>query len=154
MNCSICGAGHFPARARGKATPAGERSCPYQGVPYTELRAGHDQLYFGRWRRTDATSIDLRKAYQQLERLLHAIAVSIEKEDIPAARLDLGKAFEALHTAGPGEEVPEVRYLDHALSYAHRVIGDLLHEKGLPPHAPADFAEWYDAGEVPFREDW
>jgi len=59
---------------------------------------------FGRWRRTDATSIDLRKAYQQLERLLHAIAVSIEKEDIPAARLDLGKAFEALHTAGPGED--------------------------------------------------
>jgi hypothetical protein len=76
-------------------------------------------------------------------------------EDIPAARLDLEKAFEALHTAGPGEEEPQVlRYLDHALSYAHRVIGDLLHEKGLPPHSPADFAEWYDAGEVPFREDW
>jgi hypothetical protein len=44
--------------------------------------------------------------------------------------------------------------MDHALSYAHRVIGDLLHEKGLAPHSPADFAEWYDAGEVPFREDW
>jgi hypothetical protein len=44
--------------------------------------------------------------------------------------------------------------MDHALSYAHRVIGDLLHEKGLPPHSPADFADWYDAGEVPFREDW
>ena len=119
------------------------------------LRAGHDQLYFGRWRRIDATPIDLRKAYRQLERLLHAIAAAIEKEDIPAARLDLEKAFEALQTAGPGEEGPEaLRYLDHALSYAHRVIGDLLHEKGLPPHSPADVAGWYDAVEVPFREDW
>lgn len=103
----------------------------------------------------DATSIDLRKAYRQLERLLREIAVALRTEDTPAARLDLGKAFEALHAAGPGGEGPEVlRYLDHALSYAHRVIGDLLHEKGLPPHSPADFAEWYDAVEVPFREDW
>ena len=129
--------------------------CPYQGEPYMGLRAGHDQIYFGRWRRMDATSIDLRRAYHQLERLLNGIAVALETEDLPAARLDLGKAVEALHTAGPGEEGPEtLRYLDHALSYAHRVIGDLLHEKGLPPHLPADFAGWYDAGEVPFREDW
>ena len=129
--------------------------CPYQGVPYTELRAGHDQIYFGRWRRMDATTIDLRRGYHQLERLLDKIAVALETEDIPAARSDLEKAFEALHTAGPGEEGPEaLRYMDHALSYAHRVIGDLLHEKGVSPHSPADFAEWYDAGEVPFREDW
>jgi hypothetical protein len=103
----------------------------------------------------DATSIDLRRAYHQMERLLHAITVALETEDLPAARLDLGKAFEALRTAGPDEDGPEtLRYLDHALSYAHRVIGDLLHDKGLPPHSPADFAEWYGAGEVPFREDW
>ena len=103
----------------------------------------------------DATSIDLRRAYHQLERLLREIAVTLETEDLPAARLDLEKAFEVLHAAGPGDEGPgALRYLDHALSYAHRVIGDLLHEKGLPPHSPVDFAEWYDAGEVPFREDW
>ncbi|MBW6504510.1 hypothetical protein K0B90_09585 [bacterium] len=103
----------------------------------------------------DATPIDLRRAYRQLERLLQDIAVALEAEDIPAARTDLEKAFEALHTSGPGEEGREVLlYMDHALSFAHRVIGDLLHEKGLPPHSPADFAEWYDAGEVPFREDW
>jgi len=103
----------------------------------------------------DATPIDLRRARRQLERLLLEIAVALESEDIPAARTDLDKAFEALNIAGPGEEGPEaLRYLDHALSYAHRVIGDLLHEKGLPPHSPADFAGWYDAGEVPFREDW
>jgi hypothetical protein len=155
MNCPTCGGDHISPPGRGRATLAFGKSCPYQGVPYTGLRAGHDQIYFGRWRRMDATSIDLRKAYPQLERLLREIAVALEKEDIPAARLDLGKAFEALYTADPGEEGQEaLRYLDRALSYAHRVIGDLLHEKGLPPHSPADFVEWYDAGEVPFREDW
>ena len=46
------------------------------------------------------------------------------------------------------------RFLDNALSYAHRVIDDLLHEKGLPPHWPMDFAEWYDVVEVPFRDEW
>ena len=103
----------------------------------------------------DASSIDLRRAFRQMERLLHEISVALETEDIPAARSDLGKAFEALQTVGPSEEGPDyLRFLDHALSYAHRAIGDLLHEKGLPPHAPGDYAEWYDAGEVPFREDW
>ena len=103
----------------------------------------------------EANSIDLRRAYHQLERLLREIAAALETEDLPAARSDLGKAVEALHASGPGEDGPEaLRHLDHALSYAHRVIGDLLHEKGLPPHSPADFAEWYDAAEVPFREEW
>ena len=103
----------------------------------------------------EANAIDLRRAYHQLERLLREIAAALETEDLPAARSDLGKAVEALHASGPGEDGPEaLRHLDHALSYAHRVIGDLLHEKGLPPHSPGDFAEWYDAAEVPFREEW
>lgn len=155
MICPICGSEHFSAPGRGRATPGGGRSCPYQGGPYAGLRAGHDQIYFGRWRRMDATSIDLRRASSQLKRLLREIGIALEKEDIPAARIDLEKALEALYGAESGEGEPDaLRSLDHALSYAHRVIGDLLHEKGLPPHSPADFAEWYDAGEVPFREDW
>jgi len=48
----------------------------------------------------------------------------------------------------------DLRLLDNALSFIHRVIDDLLHEKGLPPHRPMDFAEWYDAVEVPFRDAW
>ena len=47
-----------------------------------------------------------------------------------------------------------LRLMDNALSYAHRAIDDLLHEKGLPPHQPMDFAEWYDVVEVPFRDEW
>jgi len=103
----------------------------------------------------DATRIDVRQARHGLERLLRAIAGVLESEDVPAARRDLNKAFEAVYSLGPDEEGPrDLLLLDHALSYAHRVIGDLLHEKGLPPHAPSDFAAWYDAGDVPFREEW
>jgi len=155
MSCPICGAEHFSAPGGERTNPAGRRACPYQGGPYAGLRAGHDQIYFGRWRRMEATSIDLRRGYHQLERLLREIAVALETEDIPAARMDLDKAREALSGSESGGRGPDaLRFLDHALSYAHRVIGDLLHEKGLPPHSPADFAEWFDAGEVPFREDW
>ncbi len=155
MNCPICGAKHFAAPGGGKAAPREGPSCPYQGGQYVGLRSGHDQLYFGRWRRMDATPFDIRQAFHQLERLLGRITDALESESLPAARRDLEKALDALQTADPDEGKPaDILHMDHALSYAHRVIGDLLHEKGLPPHSPADFAEWYDAAEVPFREDW
>lgn len=103
----------------------------------------------------DATSFDIRRAHRQLEALLGRLGGALENEMLPASRKDLDKASDALHTAGPDEAGPEaILQMDHALSYAHRVIGDLMHEKGAPPHAPADFAAWYDASEVPFREDW
>lgn len=155
-NCPVCGVEHLSAPRRSESfSAAGGETCPYKGLAYAEVRAGHDHLYFGRWRRMDATRIDIRQARHRLERHLRAIAAVIRTEDVPAARRDLEKAFEAFYTAGPEEEDREdLLFLDHALSYAHRVIGDLLHEKGLPPHSPADFAGWYDSGEIPFREDW
>ena len=155
-NCPVCGAEHSSAPPGRESSACGSgETCPYEGLAYPELRAGHDQLYFGRWRRLDATRMDIRQARYRLERHLRAIAGVLQTEDIPAARRDLEKAFEAFYTAGTGEDDREdLLFLDHALSYGHRVIGDLLHEKGLPPHSPADFAEWYDAGEIPFRDDW
>ncbi len=156
VNCRVCGAEHSSAPHGPRPAPGGGGACPYGGSAYAELRAGHDQLYFGAWRRTDAAPLDVRQARRGLERLLRAIARVLETEDVPAARRDLDKAFDAVYSMGADEEEgPEdLMLLDHALSYAHRVIGDLLHEKGLPPHHPADFADWYDAAEVPFREDW
>lgn len=155
MYCPICGVDHLPTPAGGTAASGGSRSCPYQGVPYAGLRAGHDQLYFGRWRSSNANSIDLRKAHHQLRKLLNDIARTLETEQLPAARKDLDKAFEAMETAEPGEDGPvALLHMDHALSYAHRVIGDLLHEKGAFPHSPGDFAALFDAAEVPFRDDW
>ncbi len=155
VSCRVCGAEHAAAPRGTPSASGGEETCPYGGVPYAELRAGHDQLYFGPWRKVDATAIDIRKARRGLERLLRAIAAVLQTEDVPAGKRDLNKAFEAVYSMGPDDEGPrDLLLMDHALSSAHRVIGDLLHEKGLPPHHPADFAAWYDAGDVAFRDDW
>lgn len=98
---------------------------------------------------------DIVRAYRQIGKHLHEIERVLEGSDLPAARRDLMKAVEAYHMGDPREDSQEaLRFMDNALSYAHRVIDDLLHEKGMPPHAPMDFAEWYDAVELPFREEW
>ena len=91
----------------------------------------------------DASPLDVRRAYHQIGRHLSAIGQVFGKRDLPAARRDLVHAQEAFQAADPREGSPELlRFMDHALSYAHRVIDDLLHEEGLPPHNPMRFAEW------------
>jgi hypothetical protein len=123
-------------------------------MEYADLRAGHDRIYFGRWRKMDAGQTEIIRAYSQIGKHLKEIGRVLEGSDLPAARRDLMKAVEAYHTADPRDDSQEaLRFMDNALSYAHRAIDDLLHEKGLPPHAPMDFEEWYDVAEVPFRED-
>lgn len=152
LTCPTCGAElafHSPKTAEGKV------ACPYETLAYAGLRAGHDQIYFGRWRKMDAGPADILRGYNQIGRHLRAIRQALEKKDLPAARHDLAKAFEAYQEGDPREDERDaLRLMDHALSYAHRVIDDLLHEVGLPPHAPMDFAEWYDTVEVPFRDEW
>ena len=155
MNCAACGAELTYDSRMVSRHVGGLVACPYEGLAYAELRSGHDRIYFGRWRKIDATSIDIRRAYHQLGRHLSAIARALGEKDLPAARRDLEKASEALETEEPGDDSPELlRLMDHALSYAHRTIDDLLHEMGLPPHSPMDFAEWYNVVEVPFRDAW
>ncbi len=150
--CRTCGAEH--ASASHKAG-AGKTGCPYEGLAYFDLRAGHDRIYFGRWRKMDAGPSDIVRAYHQIGRHLRSIDRALGDKDLPAARRDLEKAADAYHSGDPGADSREAfRFMDHALSYAHRAIDDLLHEIGLPSHAPMDFAEWYDAVEVPFRDEW
>jgi hypothetical protein len=129
--------------------------CPYDGLSYAELRAGHDALYFGAWRKIEASPFEVRRAHRQLRRHLDVIARALAVQDLPAARRDLSLAVEAYHGMDPTDiSGNDLRLLDNALSFAHRVIDELLHEKGLPPHSPMDFAEWYDAVEIPFRDVW
>ncbi len=153
--CSACGAELTYDSRKALEHSGGKVACPYEGLAYAELRAGHDRVYFGRWRKVEACSIDIRRAYHQLGRHLSAISQTLGGKDLPAARHDLAMAVEAFETEDPGQESPDLlRSMDHALSYAHRAIDDLLHEMGLPAHSPMDFAEWYDAVEVPFRDVW
>lgn len=155
MNCPSCGAELTYDSRMAHVESGGKIVCPYEGLAQAELRAMHDRIYFGPWRRIEAASTDVRRAYSQLGRHLSAIGRALAGRDLPAARRDLLKATLALEAEDPSTESSTLlRNMDHALSYAHRAIDELLHDLGLPPHAPMDFAPWYDAGEVPFRDAW
>ncbi len=155
MTCPACGADLSYEAHLAKKGPDGKEVCPYLGLPYAELRAAHDMIYFGKWRKMDATTVDVRRAYRQIGRHLKTIGEVLKKKDLPAARRDLARAIEAYHAGDPDGESPDsLRFMDHALSYAHSAIDDLLHEEGLPSHEPMGFSAWYDAVEVPFKEEW
>lgn len=155
FRCPECGA-ELRSGPPGGGPAAGARpGCPYDRLSYAELRAGHDAVYFGAWRKIEASPFEVRRAYQQLRRHIDMIARALDGKDLPAARRDLALALEAYHGVDPADlSGNDLRLLDHALSFAHRAIDDLLHEKGLPPHNPMDFAEWYDAVEIPFKDEW
>lgn len=155
MRCPGCGAELTYDSRKALERSGGKVACPYEELALAELRAQHDRIYFGPWRKIDAAATDVRRAYHQIGRHLSAIGQVLGKQDLPAARRDLVRAQEAFQAGDPREDSPELlRFMDHALSYAHRVIDDLLHEEGLPPHDPMAFSEWYDAAEVPFKEEW
>jgi hypothetical protein len=153
-HCPHCGA-ELRARARmGGSRQGGTPGCPYDGLAYAGLRAGHDAIYFGPWRRIEALPTEIRRGYHRLGRHLDAIGAELAGRHLPAAARDLDEALQALQAADPREDARDaLRFMDNALSYAHRAIDDLLREKGLPPHQPMDFEEWYDVVEVPFREE-
>lgn len=152
LNCPICGG---DSRHHSRTGKEGKETCPYKGLEYASLRAGHDRLYFGQWRKMDAGPTEIMRAYRQIGKHLSEIGRVLDEFDLPAARRDHLKAVEAYRMGDPREDYHEaLKFMDNALSYAHRAIDDLLHEKGLPPHHPMDFAGWYDTAEVPFREEW
>ena len=154
-HCPHCGAELRGGPPRGGSRPGGTPGCPYDRLAYPALRAGHDAIYFGPWRRIEAFPTEITRGYHRIGRHLDAIGRELAVHDLPAAARDLNEAIKAHQAADPREEAPDaLRLMDNALSYAHRAIDDLLHEKGLPPHHPMDFAEWYDVAEVPFRDEW
>ena len=154
-HCPHCGAELRGDMRKGGPRSGGTPGCPYDGLAFASLRAGHDAIYFGRWRRIDALPTEITRAYHRIGRHLDAIGKELAVHDLPAAARDLNDAIKAHRAADPREEAPDLlRLMDNALSYAHRAVDDLLHEKGLPPHQPMDFAEWYDVVEVPFRDEW
>lgn len=154
-HCPHCGAELRGGPRKGGSRPGGTPGCPYDGLAYAALRAGHDAIYFGSWRRIESLPAEIRRGYHRIGRHLDAIGAELACHDLPGAARDLDEAVEALHAADPREDAPDaLRLMDNALSFAHRAIDDLLHERGLPPHHPMDFAEWYDVVEVPFRDEW
>ncbi|MBP2682034.1 MAG: hypothetical protein H6Q79_73, partial [Deltaproteobacteria bacterium] len=126
--CPRCGAELRGDKGKGGSRPRGTPGCPYDGLAYAALRAGHDAIYFGAWRRIDAPPTEIRRGYHRIGRHLDAIGAELAGHDLPAAARDLNAALDALRAADPREERPDsLRFMDNALSYAHRAIDDLLH---------------------------
>ncbi|OYV97745.1 MAG: hypothetical protein B7Z62_05330 [Deltaproteobacteria bacterium 37-65-8] len=59
---------------KGGSGPGGTPECPYDGLAYAALRAGHDAIYFGPWRRIDAPPAEIRRGYHRIGRHLDASA--------------------------------------------------------------------------------
>ncbi len=153
--CPRCGAKLEGTSRKHGEGPLPGGGCPYAGLPYADLRAAHDAIYFGRWRRMDASPLDILRAYRQLGRHIGSIGEALPGRVLPAASGDLARAADAHRAADPAADAGDaLRFMDNALSYAHRAIDDLLREDKEPPHRPMDFSEWYDAVEVPFRDEW
>jgi len=126
---------------------------PYRGLPFAYFREAHDRLYYGAWRGSAATVVDLRRACRQLQRYLNTLSQEIERSRSAEAQKSLEKAQKAfartdpeLSTANPTLD------LDNALAYAHGALNALLHQYRMPTHDPEAFARFYDVAEVPFRD--
>lgn len=133
-------------------TPPSE--CPYQGTSYPELCSLHDRLYFGTWRKMTATVYEIKRARMKLRRLIAKVKDVAWEVDFQPAKVNVKKAYDAFEKIEPGDDpFASLKFMDHALSYAHHAINDLLHEKGEKSHSPSDFERYYDII-LPFKEDW
>jgi len=104
--CPACKAELIYHPGKRTSSTGGEVPCPYLSLPLAELRAGHDQIYFGPWRKMEATQLDIQRAYNQLGRHLTAIGTTLAKRELPSARCDLAKAREADLSADPRGGAP------------------------------------------------
>ena len=126
---------------------------PYRGLAFAHLCEAHDRIYFGGWRMPAATPLDFRRAYRQIGRFLEALGRECERSGTPEAGRYLDQARAALGRVDPAVEVDgAVLALDNALSYGHHALNSLLRHYRVPTHNPENFARFYDASEVPFRE--
>src|SRR3989337_3302204 len=117
--CSTCKVELVYGPGKRTSSSGGEVPCPYLTLPFAELRAGHDPIYFGPSRETEATQPDIRRAYNQLGRHLAAIGDTLAGKELPSARSDLAKAREAYLSGDPREDSPDLLpRLGNALSPA------------------------------------
>jgi hypothetical protein len=149
--CPVCNAPLEEDKDAGFKIPP---QCPYVGTTYPELCALHDKLYFGKWRKMDADLNAIRRAYAKLGRLFSKTRDAAERNGVEPARRNLREAEDALAMADPAEEpYSSVKFMDQALSYIHHAINDLLQEKRVKLHSPAEYERHYDVI-LPFKEDW
>ena len=151
LRCPVCNAPLEEDKDAGFKIPP---QCPYVTTAYPELCALHDKLYFGRWRKMEAAPNDINRGYVKLGRLLAMMKEVVGREKVEPARQNIRKAEEAFAMANAKEEpYSSIKFMDQALSYLHHAINDLLREKQVKLHSPADYERHYDVI-LPFKEDW
>jgi hypothetical protein len=119
----------------------------YRSLLYPHLREAHDRIYFGAWRGSSPTLVDLVEARRQLECFLGALEQELQQASPPGARECLAKARDAYRQVEPESDPgPAVLLaINNALSYGHRVLDRLLRAKGEGNHVSRAFARYYDA---------
>lgn len=150
LRCPVCNFAFAEVRDSGFIPPV---QCPYGGAPYPEICSLHDKIYFGKWRKMDADSLDVLRAYRKIVHLLSAVGRTIAEEKDEQARRHLRRAGDVLARAFPeGDPFEAVKFMDQALSFAHHAINDLIRRRGGRPHLPSDYEVHYDVV-LPFKED-
>lgn len=128
--------------------------CPYAGTLHSDLKAYHDNLFFGDWRLSSTNIYDLQRTYFMLGRYLEAIEKRYEGKMDDYCRGTLEKAHGIYLNCDPrifGYD--SIWSLDSVLSLAHTLLNRLLREAGEPNHRVTDYEPYYEITTVPFREE-
>lgn len=120
--------------------------------PYTELLFGrireiHDRVYFGRWRREDATEDDLQGARRQLAEYVDLLVRQAGSTPPPDQRDYLDKTLAAFQDVQTQQGSELLLALNNTLSYGHRLLNYLLRARGEANHVSRDFAKYHESSD-------
>ena len=118
--------------------------------PYTELLFGrirevHDRVYFGRWRREDATENDLQVTRRQIAEFVDLLVRETESNPPPDQHDYLDKTLAAFKDVQTRQGSELLLAINNVLSYGHRLLNFLLRAKGEPNHVSRDFAKYHES---------
>jgi hypothetical protein len=118
--------------------------------PYTELLFGrireiHDRVYFGRWRREDATENDLQETRRQLAQFIDHLVRETGCNPPPDQRDYLDKTLAAYKGVQTRQGSELLLAINNVLSYGHRLLNFLLRARGESNHVSRDFAKYHES---------
>ena len=118
--------------------------------PYTELLFGrireiHDRVYFGRWRREDATENDLQVTRRQLAEFVDLLVRETGNNPSSDQRDYLDRTLTAFKDVQTRQGSELLLAINNVLSYGHRLLNFLLRARGEPNHVSRDFAKYHES---------
>jgi hypothetical protein len=120
---------------------------PYTELLFGRLREIHDRVYFGRWRREDATENDLQMTRRQLAEFVDLLVREAGNTPPPDQRDYLNKTLGAFRDTQTLQGSELLLALNNTLSYGHRLLNFLLRVRGEPNHVSRDFAKYHESSD-------